>query len=149
MDGFLCVLQNQLFYLLFFSTWSAACPKLLLRDIARAPCLRLHVSCALSLALCHGFLRVSFSENLTQAGPWRALKPCVIICFFEYIYIKPKSPSSQAFGSESTEVRKAVVTVFVALYGLLRSAFAPFAETYLNVQQQKLVQIYIDKSGAA
>lgn len=54
-----------------------------------------------------------------------------------------------AFGSESTEVRKAVVAVLVALHGLLRAAFAPFAEAYLSVQQQKLVQIYIEKAGVA
>ena len=53
----------------------------------------------------------------------------------------------QAFGSDSTEVRKAVVGTLVALHGLLRAAFAPFAEAYLSIQQQKLVQIYIDKAA--
>jgi hypothetical protein len=61
---------------------------------------------------------------------------------------QPPASLRQAFGSEATDVRKAVVAVLVALHQLLRSAFIPFAESYLNVQQQKLLQIYIDKANS-
>lgn len=64
----------------------------------------------------------------------------------------PEAPAlrSQAFVSDATDVRKAVVSVLVALHISLRSAFTIYAEAYLSMPQQKLLQMYIDKaSGVA
>lgn len=53
------------------------------------------------------------------------------------------------FGSGASDVRRAVLTLLVALTLHLRSAFARYADAYLTPAQSKLVAVYVDKALAA
>lgn len=53
------------------------------------------------------------------------------------------------FGSGASDVRRAVLTLLVALTLHLRSAFARYADAYLSPAQSKLVAVYVDKALAA
>ncbi len=56
----------------------------------------------------------------------------------------------RAFLSTSTDLRRAVVALLVALHTATAStgAFARYAEAYLTPPQAKLLAIYIEKSAA-
>jgi hypothetical protein len=57
---------------------------------------------------------------------------------------------SAAFLSTSTDLRRAVVALLVALHGATAStgAFARYTEAHLSLPQQKLLAIYIDKASS-
>lgn len=88
--------------------------------------------------------------------------PSLIACLHALTRVVPRSPShimlaelekgrlmdaiKRAFLATSTDVRRSVVSLLVEMHLLLRSAFTRYAELYLTVSQQKLLQIYIDKA---